>query len=481
MGKKKSVALIVIVSIVLAALVFISVASFGLSTPYYFAPLLSQVKLSTDLGGGYYTVYYPEGVISQEEYELLANSETEEGEENPADSYTRHKGIYLSEEIVSGDDVTDAFRSEFESAFNALCERFESKNFSGYSVKVENDYTIRVEVPYTGEDVTTLFDTFAYSGELYFSDANQNVLMEGTKEYIRSAAAVDGGSAGYAVAINFTSAGQARFAEITADLAASSSEDGTSSTASLYIYVGDEVLMQASVTEELNQRAVYISGSFQTRESAETVACVINSVLDPDNIFDLNLDASQIFTLAPTMGENAALIVAIVLGVMLAAIVLFALIRYKGMGLAHVFGLLTYALAMVLCLSLIDAVMLNAASVIAILFTVALLCGFNWYAFKNIRDEFATGKTLTASIQSGYKKSLALTIDTHIVLFAAALILFFAASGAVHYMALILMLGTAISAVCSLGLTRFYLYMFLAQPKNKIAFCNFKREETEDE
>ena len=50
MGKKKSVALIVIMVIVLAGLAFISVASFALPSPNYFTPLLSHIQLSTDLG-----------------------------------------------------------------------------------------------------------------------------------------------------------------------------------------------------------------------------------------------------------------------------------------------------------------------------------------------------------------------------------------------------------------------------------------------
>ena len=180
------------------------------------------------------------------------------------------------------------------------------------------------------------------------------------------------------------------------------------------------------------------------------------------------------------MGTNAGLIVAIVFGVLTLVMAVYSIIRYRGMGLAHVFGFITFALLMILCLSLIETVVLNMAGVLAILATATLLCGFDWYAFKNIADEFATGKTLTASIKAGYKKSLALTIDVHVVLFLAALILYFAATGAVFYMATILLFGTALSAACSLGVTRFFFYVFLAQPKNKIAFCNFKREETED-
>ena len=128
----------------------------------------------------------------------------------------------------------------------------------------------------------------------------------------------------------------------------------------------------------------------------------------------------------------------------------------------------------------LGTVVLNMAGVLAILITAALMCGFDWYAFKNIAEEFATGKTLTASIKAGYNRSIALTIDVHVLVFAAALILSFIATGAVFYAATILVIGTLLSAACTLGVTRFFFYVLLALPKRKIAFCNFKREETED-
>lgn len=128
-----------------------------------------------------------------------------------------------------------------------------------------------------------------------------------------------------------------------------------------------------------------------------------------------------------------------------------------------------------------QGIAVNIAGVFAILLSAAMMVGFNYYAFRNIRKEFYTGKTLTSAIKSGYRKSLAVTIDTHIILFIASLVLYLISLGSAQYMALIFLIGTVISAACTLAVTRFYLYMFLAQPKNKIAFCNFRREETEDE
>lgn len=508
MGKKKSVALIVIVTIVLVALLFISVTpSFYVSTAEKFNSLLSIVDLGSDLGGGYYTVYYPEGVISQSEYEALeaeyneaveqakqevgeGYTEEDVGVDNPAETYLAYKGIYLSEDICDKDESGNptgedfaVFQSEFDKAFRAISSRFESKGFIGYSIKLQDDYTIRVEIPYSDEQANELFDRFAYSGTLLFTDDNATSPneMKGDAAHVKGAEAVETNDGGYAVAINLTKQGRKEFKAITQAISSAASESGSTSGGNLYIKVGDEVLTQATVSSALDQDVVYISGAYSTRDAAQTIACVINSTLNEDMIFDLQLDASQIFTLAPTMGEYAALIIAIAFAVLIVAMFIYSIVRFKGMGLAHIYGFMTYALIFVLCISLIPMMCVDISGVIAIALSAAIMVFFNYYAFRNIREEFATGKTLTASIKAGYKKSLAFTIDAHIILVLAALVMFLISTATVRYMALIFLIGTVISAACTLAITRFYLYMFLAQPKNKIAFCNLRREETEDE
>ena len=498
MGKKKSAVLIILFTVVLVGLVFMSVASFPVSAVYNYNSLLSMIDLGTDLGGGYTTVYYPEGVISQEEYNALVAEYEAQGSDDetkdPEKLYQRHGGIYLSDDICDDDgNPTESFLNEFNSAFHALQYRFEQKSYTSYSLKLQDDYTIRVDVPYTDEDVSTMFDTMAYSGSLYFSDSDQNVslaskniLMDGTSDLIREAGAVASGN-GYSTYIRFTSEGRTKFAEITTDLASSSSESGdsssSSSTAVLYIYLGENVLTSAQVTDPLDQDTVYIynNSNPMSQGEAETLAAVINSSLNGDNVFDISLDASRIATFAPTLGENAALITAIVFGVLIVAMLVVSLVRFKGMGLAHLYGFLTYAVVFILCLAFIDVIQLSVAGVIAIALSAAIMVFFNWYAFKNIREEFATGKTLTASVKAGYKKSLAFTIDAHIVLLLLSAAICLISTGTMFYAGLIFVLGTVISAACTLAVTRFCLYVFLAQPKNKIAFCNLKREETEDE
>ena len=78
MGKKKSVVLMTLLTIVIVVLCAITAfPSFyipGSDKVKKWNPAVLQYDLSMDLGGGYYAYYYPEGVISENEYEsnLLA-------------------------------------------------------------------------------------------------------------------------------------------------------------------------------------------------------------------------------------------------------------------------------------------------------------------------------------------------------------------------------------------------------------------------
>lgn len=307
MGKGKSVLLIVLVTIVLAGLLFIGFTpSFAVGVSD-FGSLLSNVDLGTDLGGGYTTVYYPEGVMSASDYAI-------EDDETQAD-YTQYKGIYLSNENYDADtqQVTEEFSSEFNKAYAALSYRYEQMGFVNASVVKENDYTIRVTIPHLSDDTVldTVFTQLSYSGSLHLSDSEITTSNAERRaevwdsSLVSSAGVVSAGDQGYAVTINFTAEGRAKFAELTAGMVSSSdSSSSSSSSGTLYIYVGMNQIITVSVSEEMDQDTIYISGSFTTREAAQSIASTINSVLNEDDVFDLNINYSYLYEFAPTMGEN---------------------------------------------------------------------------------------------------------------------------------------------------------------------------------
>ncbi len=477
MGKKKSVTLLVLISIVLVALVFMSVASFAVpSTVKNYNSLLSIIDLGSDLGGGYQTVMYPDGVISKEEYQSLVDAG-----ENSADDYTAYKGIYLSSDWFNGSEINAQRVEDFNTAVNTINKRYENKGFSEYTLRVEDDYTIVAAIPETDEDPDNVFEKLAFSGKLTFrssenANSEKNVLMEGSSEYIKNVKVAGADSTWYVV-INFTKAGRKEFKNVTANLAASASD---SSAASLYVYMGDEQLMNVSVSEEIDQNYVAISG-YTTESTAKSVAVVLDTALNEDDIFEISFTSSSAAEFNATMGKHSALIIAIVFGALIVAMAIAFIVRYKGMGLAHVYGFMSFAVIYVLCLALIDGIQLTMGGVLAVLLASVITTACNLLIFKTISEDFYSGKTVVSAIKSGYRKTIAFTIDIHALFIIGALILWLIATSAVKYVAMIFLIGMAISAATTLLLTRFYFYLFLSSAKNKIAFCNFKREELEDE
>ena len=74
MGKKKSVVLmtlLTIVIVVLCAITAFPAFSFPGKSVKKWNPAVMQYDLGMDLGGGYYAYYYPEGVITENEFEFF--------------------------------------------------------------------------------------------------------------------------------------------------------------------------------------------------------------------------------------------------------------------------------------------------------------------------------------------------------------------------------------------------------------------------
>ena len=112
MGKKKSIVLMVLLTIVIVVLCAITVVpSFTIpGTVKIWNPVVKQYDLGADLDGGYYAYYYPTGVISETEYKNLDDADKAD--------YQNHKGLYLNKDADLGIITEDgAVSKDFEENF----------------------------------------------------------------------------------------------------------------------------------------------------------------------------------------------------------------------------------------------------------------------------------------------------------------------------------------------------------------------------
>ena len=78
MGKKKSAIFLILITLVIAFFCAVCTVSFEYGTIKKYNSAVSLMDKDSQFGGGYNAVYYPDGVISAEEYAGLEDDEKSE-------------------------------------------------------------------------------------------------------------------------------------------------------------------------------------------------------------------------------------------------------------------------------------------------------------------------------------------------------------------------------------------------------------------
>lgn len=501
MGKKKSVVLLVIYTLLIAVLCFICTVSFSYGTDnlHAFSSVMRMMEKDADLGlayganadtgaylgGGYSAVYYPEGVITAKEYEDDTRDMSDEEREDYAADYVRYPdengSVYLEKGVACDDNgvMTEGFKAAFASALETVTQRYALLRVDGARVESVGDYAIRVFLPAMMDGEYTAINFFSYTGELnikYGSDeASATDLFtvrpdETVADYVQSVRARTSGSTGY-IEFLFTEAGQSALASATS---------GAAETAvTLFFYVGDTSVLQLSVNEVYDQNTLYISGSY-TPETANTVAVLLNSAISGTSD-DLTFTPSDAYFHPALYGSNTVWMLYIAFGIFFVAMMAFFFIRYHRLGFVHLYTYLLFLFAMILCGWSIPFLYLSVETFLAFMLASVLLCVSDAVAFENARKEYALGKTMTSSVKTGYKKCFWKLFDLHIVVAIIAFLVYAIALTSLQTAAFVLGLGTLFSGVATLLVNRFGWAVMMGASKQPGKFCNFKREEVEDE
>lgn len=190
-----------------------------------------------------------------------------------------------------------------------------------------------------------------------------------------------------------------------------------------------------------------ISGNFSVTE-ANDLAVLLRSGALP-----AKLTIIEERTVGASLGEDsiAAGKVASMLG--LAFVVGFIIISY---GLFGVFANLALAVNISLlvgALSMFQAT-LTLPGIAGIVLTIGMAVDANVLIFERIREEARAGKSVIASIDSGYSRALGTILDANITTFIAALVLFWLGSGPIRGFAVTLSIGIITSLFTAFTLTR---------------------------
>ena len=513
MGKKKSVVLMTLITIVIVVLsVITAFPAFtipGTNGVKKWNPAVLQYDLGTDFSGGYYAYYYPQGVITEKEYnenlKALVGDEKTEYEE----SYKKYgtTSLYLSTNPDDGiyteenkQTVTAGFQTAFAQAVELISERFEEravKTGSDFRVSVVDDYAIRVQVSdveatkelSASEYVSQAFSLFSLTDKLYLlkGDKVVDALMdEGAhiKDLIKSVSV----KTQYEVAqlkITFTTEGKKLLKEL---------KDDSSATLELAIGKGADrkTLFQIN-SQVINTKDEVFYGVRYEEEKlyADTLCVLINTAMEKGGIcmndnettpFAFNtLAGNEIRVYEPAYGDTFVWVLLGVLAVIVAVSVL-AIVKMGGFGVMNLYTTLTYFLAAALCFAFISGGVfpVTVGSIFVFLAGLALINVLNAYIYKAIAKEVSLGKTVVSSVKTGYNKTLLNIVDVYAVLLLGAIALLIGAAGmgAIATQAIICVVA---GAFCNLVWGRVINLMLLSASKDKYKYFRFVREDDDDE
>ncbi len=167
-------------------------------------------------------------------------------------------------------------------------------------------------------------------------------------------------------------------------------------------------------------------------------------------------------TVGPSLGEDSIVkgFRSVVLGYIL--VVLFMIFYYKRSGTVAAAALVFSILFILGVLAGFKAT-LTLPGIAGIILTIGMAVDANVLIFERIREEMATGKTVKASIDSGFARAYSAIIDSNITTFFTGIILYQFGTGPIQGFALTLMIGIAASLFSALVINRLVLDIMTAK------------------
>jgi len=519
MNKVKSAIITALLTAAIVVLAFFALIPWsynnGINT---FDSFIQYIHLGSEFTGDAYVMLYPEGVISTAAYEQVANDAEDRDSEEYKRKYQPCGGAYVEKEKLgyvydsnkedyvapATGEVKQAFLDSIANDAAIISKRFAEKGYTSYSVALEDDgFAIKVTVPtnYTyaeyknaEADLTQVSNTiqfFTYQGKLTLRDKED---YKGSKSILSStyddassvfkSISVYSVAGNYSIKMHFTDEG---YKALDGYINSGSSDDSSQGN-TVYVYVG-ETNVNLNITPDLfsgvSRNTLYVG--FQNADVAKTYAedyAILLSSAQKGNILtnkynegSANLDG--VIALTPSFGKNAAIYLFVAMLLAIVAVIALSIVKYKKLGIVNALMVLVYSLAMITALMLLE-IQVTTAGAFTILLGLALLTFTNFRVFEAVRKETELGRTIQASVKTGYKKTLATILDMHILLIAASIILAFASVGELAACGFIFFIASVASYVLY-WFTRFMWYVISAPVKDKFKFCGYKMEVYDDE
>ena len=338
----------------------------------------------------------------------------------------------------------DELNAKMAQTLKVIRIRLDLDGYSDATLVREGYNTLRVEVPVNDTTSVTSADSLitylSNPGKLEFDDPAGNLIVD--YNHIKTVEAVSPTTDTYGLAVTFDTEGQKIFAEKSQQLI----------NQTITLKQDGSVIASVKLTEAVTNGTIRISGGSFTAKKSQEMA--LQSKTEPPQ---LSLTLQQYTSTSGSLGINTQhrLIKSAVLG--MAIVCLLLLIFYRLPGLILDLSLILYTVLMLFFLAAFQMIT-TMATLGGILFGFMLAVLMGTVGFERARNEMKIGKSLKASLETGFKSNFWLLL---LLLIAADIAVAVFGGYVLNAFALSMMLSVIAAFVGSWLFTRYMLRVLL--------------------
>ncbi|MCE5284913.1 MAG: protein translocase subunit SecD [Pelosinus sp.] len=388
----------------------IAVAATLLVAGFYMLPLATSIRQGLDLQGGTHVVM-----------------EAVDTPEAKVDDDAVQRVVKVIEQRVNGLGLTEPV------------------------IQRQGDRRVIVELPGV-KDPEKAIEILGKTAMLEFQDESGATVLTGKD--LKDAKAQMDQSKRSLVSIEFSDEGGKKFADLTRNNIGKR----------ISILLDKQVLTSPVVQEAIPSGKAQITGS-NSIEEATNLAVLLRSGSLP-----VKVEVVETRTVGPSLGQDSKdkSMKAFAIGII--AISVFMLLFYRMSGFVANIALVLYVLMLLFSLKMLNAT-LTLPGIAGIILSIGMAVDANVLIFERFKEEYHAGKTLRAAMDAGFHRAFNTIIDSHLTTIFSCVVLFFlGSSGLIKGFAITLGLGTVLSLITAIVITKILVKLLM----NANAFKNGK-------
>lgn len=320
-----------------------------------------------------------------------------------------------------------------------------SKTLSGWGFNVTKQSNgIRIEVSETnykeinnkmsqyGVDILSIIGTeqgIMFSDKSTYDEAVESTYVDGS--YLENCTYTYNQQ--WIVQVNFTEEGKTKFKDLTQKIV---NADGK-----LYMFVGKQNYNSDGFELDNAISSLYLTATNQ--QAAEALSVQISVLSKPLNLVQVvndTISGGLDISTNCFFGNQSSLLIAGLVVLFVATLVLLS-VRYHIFGAFAGWAIAIFTVVYAFLLQSIPLVLMDMNGIMGFLLVYAILVGNMVSIFEKIRSEYASGKKIPNSIQSGFKKNVLPILERYVFLLIVCAVMFIVGSTALKAIAVNVFVG----------------------------------------